>query len=516
MSDEKAKEAKKPTKNNQEILMDICKSYKYFKGENGKPYAEVVDPHGKVATIEVESSDFMNNAKHDFFKETGKMPVASDLKNISELIGYQVKTSSSVETMHFRFGHLNGNNYIDLNNDANEVVEIEKMHWSIIQNSPIKFRKTAQQKALCTPKRYHEADFKAILKYLRLTDKNQEMLVLATICSLVRTDIIRPILCFVGPPNSGKTTNAKIIRSLLDPREPIQNNTVKNAKDFAIVLHQNALPLFDNQPKIHREMSDMLCTAVVGSGFESRTLYTNTDQTHLSYKRGILMTALELPSTMPDFMDRCVHIELDRLPTKERRSDKTFWENFERDKPKIFGGLLDTVQKAKMWEDRFTFTVQPRLVDFARFGAAVCDALGYDANDFMKALMINVELDKQNMSLETDPFVNAILELIQNKNEYKGTISNLLIELSKYLGKHDRGISPEKFGKKFNQLIGYLRNNNIEVDSKRTNSGRLVRLSRVYQISTQQVKDSDIYVTKDLDTVSNLSESDLEESNIFG
>jgi len=516
MSDEKATEAKKPTKTNQEILMEICKSYKYFKDENGKPYAEVVDPHGKMATIEVESSDFMNNAKHDFFKTTGKMPVASDLKNISELIGYQVKTSNSIETMHFRFGHCNGNNYIDLNNDANEVVEIEKMRWSIIQNSSIKFRKTAQQKILCTPKKYHEADFKAILKYLRLSDKNQEMLVLATICSFVRTDIIRPILCFVGQSNSGKTTNARVIRSLIDPREPIQNNTLKNAQNLAIVLHQNALPFFDNQPKIHQEMSDMLCTAVTGAGFESRTLYTNTDQTHLSYKRGILMTALELPSTMPDFMDRCVHIELDRLPPKKRGSDKSFWEDFERDKPKIFGGLLDTVQKAKMWEDRFTFTVQPRLVDFARFGAAVCDVLGYDANNFMNALMINVEHEKQKMALETDPYVNAIFELIKNKNEYEGTMSSLLIELSKYLGKHDKSISPEKFGKRFNQLIGYLKNNNIEVDSKRTNNGRLVRISRIDPISTKSENESDIYVTRNIGTDSNLSEFDMEESNIFG
>jgi len=110
----------KVQKSNHELLKAICDTYEYFKDESGKPYAEVIDPHGKSSTVEIQSEDFHNNLKNDFVKKYERFPQITEIKNVADLFHYSVKTSDNIEALCLRFGDKNGENYIDLNNSKNE------------------------------------------------------------------------------------------------------------------------------------------------------------------------------------------------------------------------------------------------------------------------------------------------------------------------------------------------------------------------------------------------------------
>lgn len=501
---------------NHELLKTICDSYKYFKDESGKPYAKVIDPHGKSSIVEIQSEDFHNNLKNDFVKNHGRFPQITEIKNVADWFAYNVKTSDNVEAFCLRFGEKNGENHIDLNNSKNESVFIWNNGWAITTNPEVKFKRTGQQKELCRPADRDDGDFKLILKYLRLKNKTQEMLTLATICSFVRSDIIRPILCFVGPPGSAKTTNAKIIRSLIDPRDPLMNNTLKNAKDLALVFSQNAIPFFDNQPKISREMSDMLCTAVTGAGFENKKNYTDGDLYHLSYKRGVLMTALELPSIMPDFLDRCVHIELDRISDKDRRSDHDMWAEFEEDKPKIFAGMLNTIAKAKLWEPYLNMYMKPRLADFARFGACVNYALGYSENDFVRELFQNVESDKQRELILNDPVAMAIVSMIGENGDFEGTTTELANTLNRCIANQNQKLSGVALGKKLKRLSYELSGAGITIEKlKHSNQGSRCRISHNDSQTSNGNKPEIVYASMSCENMSEVSLCESTKCDLF-
>lgn len=500
----------KVQKSNHELLKSICDTYEYFKDESGKPYAEVVDPHGKSTTIEIQSEDFYNNLKNDFVKKHGKFPQITEIKNVADLFHYSVKTSDNIEALCLRFGDKNGENYIDLNNSKNESVFIWNKGWAITTNPEVKFKRTGQQKELCHPADREQGDFKLILKYLKLRNKTQEMLALASICAFARTDIIRPILCFVGPPGSAKTTNSKIIRALIDPREPLMNNTFDNAKDLALIFSQNALPFFDNQPKIGRNKSDMLCTAITGAGFENKKNYTDGDLYHLSYKRGVLMTALELPSLMPDFLDRSVHIELDRISDKDRRSDQDMWEEFEEDKPKIFAGMLNTIAKAKAWEHYLTMYRKPRLADFARFGACVSYVLGYSENDFVRELFQNVESDKQRELILNDAVAMAIVSMIDENGKFEGTTTELANTLNRYIANQNQKLSGVVLGRKLKRLTYELSGAGITIEKlKHSNDGSRCRITKTDSEASNSNKLEQVYssMSREILSDANLCES---------
>jgi len=468
----------KSSKSSVENLMDICETYKYFADETGVQFAEITDPSGKKTITEIKGGDFKNNLRVKYYEKTRKVPSKTDLEGAIEMIAYRGKVSNGTEPVFLRFGNAGDKHYIDMNNENGEVIEITRNLWSVINTENVRFKRSSQQKPLCKPEKTSAEDLKLLLKYLRLKNDRQKMLVLATVCSFAMSDIVRPILCFVGPKGSGKTTNVRVIRTLLDPREPLFNNTVKYEKEMAILFSQNALPCIDNMSDMSRNMSDIFCKTVTGSGFESRTLYTDTDLTHMIYRRGMLMTALDLPSTMPDFLSRCIHISLDEMGD-EACSENLLLEQFEEDKPKIFGGLLQTIAHAKSHIEWMKFKKLPRLADYAMFGAAVCDVLGYDPNEFMKALFLNVDLEKQNISQSNDPIVEMLVEYMKETEEFDGSTTELLASLKKLFPRIASNLSAEALGKKLKLLAEYLKLKGLSISSTRINTSTKIKIGKL-------------------------------------
>ena len=74
-----------------------------------------------------------------------------------------------------------------------------------------------------------------------------------------------------------------------------------------------------------------------------------------------------------------------------------------------------------------------RLADFMTFGVAITSALGCDPADFIKAYEKNIS--KQNEeALDASPVAVAILNLMENKETWQGTPTELLTEFSERAG----------------------------------------------------------------------------------
>jgi len=247
---------------------------------------------------------------------------------------------------------------------------------------------------------------------------------------------------FVGQQGSAKTTRCCRIRSLLDPSETAMLGDVEFG-NLAQTFHHHAVPTFENVASLNRRQTDMFCRAVTGNGIEKRKLYTDLDQVLYSYRRGIMINAIDVPSTRPDFLDRCLVMHCRRigafLPTQQLD------RQFEEARPQLLGALLDLLVKTM----RALATIPParefRMADFAHFGRAVAAAWGKSPTAFDDAYRLNIRHQDLDV-LEDSPMTRLLKKFVEGygrEKPWKGTAGALLTEL-KTVAKHNEDRDAER------------------------------------------------------------------------
>ncbi len=81
----------------------------------------------------------------------------------------------------------------------------------------------------------------------------------------------------------------------------------------------------------------------------------------------------------------------------------------------------------------------PRMADFAIWGCAIAEAIGYSQAGFLAAYSGNQEIRNEE-ALQASPVAVMVLALMEDREEWKGTASGLLTELEELAGQH--GVNP--------------------------------------------------------------------------
>jgi hypothetical protein len=317
---------------------------------------------------------------------------------------------------------------------------------------------------------------------------------MTALCAMPLSNIVRPIIGFIGPEGSAKTTAARIFKSVFNPCSPLETNFKRNDEDLSLNLFHNAMPLFDNLSGIPQWISDMFCKAITGDGYFRRKRWTDSDQAVISYRRPILFTAMDIPSRQSDFLDRCVIIELNRISKENWKSETKIMENFEKDLPLILGGCLDTIVNAKKILPTLHLRQTPRLSDFARWGAAIAKALGYDPDDYMNALIERMEQKKADIIISSEPVAIAIMKYMENHGQYEGLSSKFFEAVKQYcpLGDGETAGWPKAangFGKMLKKLEGTLCDKGIIIKSWHDRGGTMLK---IHLAETPSVNDDSV------------------------
>jgi hypothetical protein len=175
------------------------------------------------------------------------------------------------------------------------------------------------------------------------------------------------------------------------------------------------------------------------------------------------------------------------IPEDKRRMEKDFWLEFNDDVPQILGGIFDTLSKAKAIYPTLKLERLPRMADFAQWGAAISEALGYPSGDFLKAYQENIKSQNSEL-LNSNPISQTILELLKDKDYWNGTATNLLADLESMAEKlkiktNDKywPKSPEVLSKKLNEIVPNLRKDSIEVKNIRRSGVRFIKINKILQ-----------------------------------
>jgi hypothetical protein len=376
-----------------------------------------------------------------------------------------------------RVAEHEGRIYIDLADDAWRAIEVDAVGWRIIDDPPVRFCRPARILPLPVPAR--DGSLALLRRFVNVVDEHWP-LVLGWLAISLRPTGPYPILRTKGEQGSAKTTQARVLRSLVDPSDCPTRGAPGSERDLMIAAENGWVCAFDNLSHLTPELSDALCRLSSGGGFGVRTHYENAEETVFHSARPIIINGIEDVGTRSDLMDRSLIVELPRLANEARMPEKVFDCEFEKVRQRIFGGLLTALSMAlkNLPAVEQSKTAWPRMADFAQWVVAAEPALGLERGAFLQAYLSNRETANQT-ALESSPVVAAIMvSLNRTGGMFRGTATQLHSTIS--FGQDTRAKSWPKNARALSgvleRLAPNLRQSGLIVEHERDGNNKVWRI----------------------------------------
>jgi len=470
---ENGKEAKE-NKNQKDRLLDLAlKNCNFFHNEHNQSFASIQFANGSVAVYPLRSRDFKNYLSYLLYVDSGYAPNSEVLNSAINTLQAIAIFEGKRYKLNVRVAKNENKIFYDIGSPKWDIIEITKDGWRIIRHEEPIFRRYSHMDAQAVTTSTTIGDFTLLLKYTHLKNSYDEVILLATVASFFIPDIPHPILCLFGEPGSTKSTFSKIIRRIIDPSSQIVNSLPDDREELVQIFAHNYVAMFDNVSTLKNWQSDLFCRAVTGDGFSKRQLYTDDDDVIYSFRRCIIINGVNIPLRNADALDRSVMLDLNPVGEKERKQENKVIEEFEKDLPLIFAGLLNIISRAMKIVEivRKELNYLPRMADFCVWGEAIARALGYADFEFYEKYIQHVN-KKEMIAIEENVLGELIIEFMKDKIEWSGTPTQLYNELEEMaererVNKKSFPKAPNSLSRKLNEIIGNLRRIGIIIEKTR-------------------------------------------------
>jgi hypothetical protein len=311
---------------------------------------------------------------------------------------------------------------LDLCDPVWRAARVGRDGWEIVGEPAYRFVRAPGMLPLPEPTR---GDGLAKLrKHLALEDTS-ERLVLGFMIGCLCPRGPYPILAIHGEKGSGKSTSVRMIRRLVDPNRAGDRSKPKDEQDLVIAASNSWLVSFDNVSRIDENLSDGMCRISTGSGFGTRTLYTNGEETLFQVCRPQMVNGIPDLAHSGDLVDRCITVMLPAREEARTAYEADLWGEFEADLPEILGFLLDAVSCALRRLDSVRVSERPRLADFARWVEAAAPAFGWGEGEFLGDYLENRRTGTGAL-VDGDVLASRIVSVVGTLNEqFKGMATEL-------------------------------------------------------------------------------------------
>ena len=392
-------------------------------------------------------------------------------------------------TLYNRVAKVNNDFWYDLTNPTRQAVEITKEGWNVKQ-PPTLFKRYTHHITQVMPER--GGNVWDIFNYIPL--KKNKLLFLCWLTTCFIPDIPHPLTVFYGEQGAAKTTTNLIIRSLVDPSMMETMKLQTDLRSLHVNLQQNWFLPFDNVSKISCDVSDELCKGITGDAISDRQLYTNDRSVIFKYMRCMSINGINNVVLRPDLLDRSILFHIDRISEENRKELSKIKGEFAQSKPKILGGIMDTLVDALKIYPTVELKDLPRMADFTRWGYAIAEALGGTGQQFLD----EYEETRKNQNeevIDADPIASLMLDFMNDRTEWSGKVSDLHTELSNLALKQNINTRSKKFPTQPNQLSRHMKSiiSNLKVagiqyiSNGHTRTGTMINLTRIIDPETPKV-----------------------------
>ncbi len=393
-----------------------------FHDEFREPFAWLpVGDHRE--TYRIKSKNFKRWASHLFWEQEEKTPNPNAISSALTTLEGMAAFDGRQITLHNRIARHDGALWYDLSNEKWEAVRITADGWEIVSNPPVLFHRFSHQAPQVHPAQ--GGDVRTLLRYARLARKEQEVLLLVALIASCIPGFPHPVFILYGDQGAAKTTLSKVLRRIIDPSQIKSLSMPNTVQELAQLLSHHHSAFFDNLSGLPEWASDALCRAVTGDGFTKRELYSDDDDVIYKFQRIIALNGINIAASKPDLLDRSILFKLERIPKCERKAEQAFWEEFDAALPGILGGVLDALSAALRLRPGIHLLEAPRMADFAVWGCAIAEAIGYSHEEFLDAYYANIN-EQHEEAIHENPVATVIAILMEERELWESSPADLL------------------------------------------------------------------------------------------
>ena len=403
------------------ILIALAEPAELFHTPAGIGFADL-DVNGHRETWPIRGKSFKRWLARRFFETTEGAPNSDALQSALNVIEAKAHFDALAREVCIRVGGLNGKLYLDLCDDTWRAVEIDATRWRVIDRPPVRFRRAAGMKALPVPQR--NGSIKPLRSFLNVASDTDFVLAVSWVLAGLRDRGPYPVLVLSGEQGSAKSTFAAILRALLDPNTAPLRALSRDDRDLFIAANNGHVLAFDNVSGLPAWISDTLCRLATGGGFAARQLYSDSDEMLFDACRPVILNGIEDIVNRPDLADRALFLTLEPIAEENRRLEAELWSEFEVERSRILGGLLDAVFEGLKRLPETRLPKLPRMADFAIWGAA-CEPALWSAGTFLSAYSGNTAGSVEAV-IDADPVADAVHTMMTKQREWTGTAKELL------------------------------------------------------------------------------------------
>ncbi len=394
-----------------------------------EPYA-VFEAGGARQVHGVLSSGFSDYLSHAYYSEHDRAPTESSLKVALATLRGQAQFDGETCEVFTRIAKTDTGYWLDLCNDAWQCVQVTATGWAVVAGAgaPL-FTRSASMRPLPVPQRGGKLD--ALWPLVNIPPADQPM-VLAWLLECLRADTPHVVLELVGEQGSAKSSTQRALRRLIDPNQADLRAAPKSVEDVWIAARNSHMVSLENLSHLHPQYQDALCVLATGGGYSARTLYTNAEETIIELRKPIMLNGISVIVTAQDLLDRCLHIDLPTIHSRELAGD--IETRFEAAQPALLGALLDLFVQVLVALPGVAIAPEqrPRMADFASLGEAVFRVQGQPAGAFLNRYGA-MRKDGVLRTIDASPVGAAISALLTDVTDgFNGTLSELLDRLERY------------------------------------------------------------------------------------
>lgn len=380
--------------------------------------------NGHIEHWPVASRSFRDLLSYRHRQEHGKMLSAAALEDHCRALTGEALFDGACHRNYLRIGEAGRSLYLNLGDADWRGVAIDAQGWQVIARPPVRFLRARSMAAPPVPVRQPQG-IAALRPFLNLGSEDDFRMLVAWLLGCFHPRGPYPILILTGEQGSAKSTTAKVLRSLIDPANPMARSAPQSEQDLVIAAKHNHVLAFDNLSGVKPVLADALCRIATGGGFGTRKLHSDSDEVLFTATRPILLNGIPDLASRPDLADRAIVVHLPVIEAGARQFEAEFWKGFERAAPGILAALLDATSCALSRIGAVSLAERPRMADFAKWITAAEPALGWEDGSFVRIYRAN-RANTESAAIEGNPLAEAVLTLMQDHPSWRGTATELL------------------------------------------------------------------------------------------